>query len=430
MNESATGTSQRVVASQTATGHATDTYLPLPKNQRSGIALCLSGGGFRASVFHLGALRRLNELGVLGQVDTITSVSGGTIFAAQLASHLATRDTPWPPNGGRVTSWEEGVAVPVRALARTNVRTGAILSRLKPRNWLNRSAPLDALSSRYADGISRLELRDLPDRPRFVFLASDMQFGEQWVFDTGLRRVGSRAAGYLDPPLNDWKLARAVVASACVPGVFAPLRVKNDPYSFTEGTYQKPDRARRMRRIDLTDGGVYDNLGLEPAWRDHETILVSDGAPTYATLRIAELIWQRLRHFVLLLDQATAVRKRWLISNYLHDEYDGAYWSVGSLPSHYGLPTGSPQYSDRLVDEYISSIRIDLDAFTVGEVAVLENHGYLMAEAAIKRHAAHLVLDDAPPLRVPHPDWMDEERAASALRRSHKVLLFGRGRWW
>src|SRR6266581_394163 len=40
---------------------------PLPRASRRGIGLCLSGGGFRASLFHLGALRRLNELGILAR---------------------------------------------------------------------------------------------------------------------------------------------------------------------------------------------------------------------------------------------------------------------------------------------------------------------------------------------------------------------------
>jgi len=52
----------------------------LPKDSR--IALCLSGGGFRAALFHLGAFRRLNELGILSTVDSIASVSGGSILAA------------------------------------------------------------------------------------------------------------------------------------------------------------------------------------------------------------------------------------------------------------------------------------------------------------------------------------------------------------
>jgi predicted acylesterase/phospholipase RssA len=50
-----------------------------PKTDRKGIALCFSGGGFRASLFHLGSLRRLNEVGLLSQVNTITSVSGSAV---------------------------------------------------------------------------------------------------------------------------------------------------------------------------------------------------------------------------------------------------------------------------------------------------------------------------------------------------------------
>src|ERR1041385_3830739 len=57
-----------------------------PERERAGTALCLSGGGFRATLFHLGALRRLNETGVLARLDTITSVSGGSIMAAALAT--------------------------------------------------------------------------------------------------------------------------------------------------------------------------------------------------------------------------------------------------------------------------------------------------------------------------------------------------------
>ena len=78
-------------------------YTPLPKGKRSGIALCLSGGGFRAAIFHLGALRRLNELGILSKIDTISSVSGGSILAA----HLADRIRPWPNFAQCVPDWEE-----------------------------------------------------------------------------------------------------------------------------------------------------------------------------------------------------------------------------------------------------------------------------------------------------------------------------------
>src|SRR6266705_778572 len=79
---------------------------PLPKDQRQGLGLSLSGGGFRAALFHLGALRRLNELGVLQQIDTISSVSGGSIINAFLATKLQF------PLNGPVRDWENVVSKP------------------------------------------------------------------------------------------------------------------------------------------------------------------------------------------------------------------------------------------------------------------------------------------------------------------------------
>ena len=61
--------------------HVATAYLPEPRGQCTGRALCLSGGGFRASLLHSGALHRLNELGILSGLDTITPVSGESISA-------------------------------------------------------------------------------------------------------------------------------------------------------------------------------------------------------------------------------------------------------------------------------------------------------------------------------------------------------------
>jgi NTE family protein len=61
---------------------------------RQGDVLCLSGGGFRAALFHLGALTRLNELGLLAETETIVAVAGGSILAALLAARV-----PWPLQG-------------------------------------------------------------------------------------------------------------------------------------------------------------------------------------------------------------------------------------------------------------------------------------------------------------------------------------------
>src|SRR6266576_3918755 len=55
-----------------------------PGQPRDGIALALSGGGYRAMLFHTGALIRLNELGLLRQLKRVSSVSGGSISAGYL----------------------------------------------------------------------------------------------------------------------------------------------------------------------------------------------------------------------------------------------------------------------------------------------------------------------------------------------------------
>ena len=52
-------------------------------NKRIGLAL--SGGGYRAAAYHIGTLRALHKLGILENVDVISSVSGGSITAAYYA---------------------------------------------------------------------------------------------------------------------------------------------------------------------------------------------------------------------------------------------------------------------------------------------------------------------------------------------------------
>src|SRR5215213_8585933 len=79
-----------------------------PRHVHPPVSLCLSGGGFRAALFELGALRRLNELRLLGRVRLISSVSGGSILAA----HLARAVSPWPAADGAFGGWVEAVERP------------------------------------------------------------------------------------------------------------------------------------------------------------------------------------------------------------------------------------------------------------------------------------------------------------------------------
>lgn len=71
-----------------------------------GTALCLSGGGYRAMLFHVGSLWRLHELGLLAGIKRISSVSGGSITAGTLALHWSRVKT------GGVAGFVEEVVTP------------------------------------------------------------------------------------------------------------------------------------------------------------------------------------------------------------------------------------------------------------------------------------------------------------------------------
>lgn len=413
----------------TTTAYGFHGYLAFPKEHRRGIALCLSGGGYRAALFHLGALCRLNELGILSQVDTITSVSGGSIIAAQLATHRRELGGEWPEPGARIPRWDEGVAEPLRAFVGHDIRTGAVLRRIVP-NWLNKNASVEGLADRYAEGPAPGRLSDLPDHPRFVFCATNMQFRSQWVFDSGRRIVGDDQVGF-QPLTDEWTLARAVAASSCVPGVFTPMQVETDPSALKDGVYRGADRDELVRHMEIVDGGLYDNLGLEPVWRDHRVVLVSDAAPSFKPEPDIGVVTGMLRSILTLCEQATDVRKRWLVASLIEGELEGAYWGIGSFPSSFDFDSEAYEprltaYSDDTIRDVLSQVRIDLDAFSDAEIAVLENHGYLMAEIAVRRHMPHLGQAPACAPEVPHPEWMDDARVATTLEGSGVTRLFSR----
>ena len=90
-----------------------------------GIALCLSGGGYRAMVFHVGALWRLNEAGLLGKIDRISSVSGGSITAGVLGMNWSELGFD---SGGVAMRFDEQVVAPIRRLAGTTIDVWAIFA--------------------------------------------------------------------------------------------------------------------------------------------------------------------------------------------------------------------------------------------------------------------------------------------------------------
>lgn len=402
-------------------------YSPLPATSRRGIGLCLSGGGYRATLFHLGALRRLNELGVLARDDfrSISSVSGGSITAALLATALATRIDR--SQGGPIPDavWQREVGDPLRAFTRRNIRTGAVARRLLPWNWFRESTAVQAIARTYEAHLTPLKLAGLPERPEFVLCATDMAWGVNWIFTKA--RMGDYQAGYMTPP-PDFPLARAVAASACFPPVFNPLPMPLKPGDLTGGSApQGAERDAAIADLRLTDGGDYDSMGLEPVWKNHAVVLVCDAGGVFTPEGDRGLIWRIGRYQGIQERQARGLRKRWLISSFIAGLMQGSYWGIGSARSRYQQDGG---YSKDLAQALIAEIRTDLDAFGDAEAKVLENHGYLLADAALARHVASLLPSPIPPLRPPHPEWcppaIDEAGVKQALAQSGKRTLLGR----
>lgn len=413
-------------AGQSGSSYAQETYLARPERQRSGLALCLSGGGFRASLFHLGALRRLAELGVLSKIDNLTSVSGGSITAAHLATSL--RSWPAPGDSFPPDQFEGDVAGPLREFAGHDIRTLPLAKwLLLPWNWLKTDTPIEAVTRRYERDLTPLSLVDLPVRPGFILCATDVMYGVCWTFTRD--KMGDYKVGTLPSP-RDFSLGRAVAASSCFPPIFDAMRLRVGAGRIPSGTVPTAaSDAGAMEDIRLSDGGVYDNLGLEPVWKSARYVLVSDGGAVFRFSSTRTLPLRLLRYSDILSNQVGSLRKRWLIAGFLAGQgpgrLRGSYWGIGSAPGHYR--PGAAGYSVGLVDDVISRVRTDLDAFSESEAFVLENHGYCLAEAGVQEHVPELLGTAPLPFRIPHPELMEEARVRQELKDSSIRHLLGRG---
>jgi NTE family protein len=382
-----------------------------------GTALCLSGGGYRAALFHLGAMLRLHERDELAEVELFSAVSGGSIALAWLASrYLALRegeDEDFDEWCGRC-DFRAQVLEPFRAVAARDLRSFAVFA-TAPFNWLWPTPRVRLLERGYRHFLGELTLGELPDTPNFVFCATDLAFGCNWEFSR--RRVGDFQAGYLREP-GAVALATAVAASSCFPPLFGPLRLPARALDFTGG---KQSGSELLDRIELSDGGVYDNMAMEPALKRCARILVSDAGAPFAFEAGRHYFRRLLRYAAVVGNQAVALRKRLFYSRREAGEFAGAYWHLGEERD-----AGSDGYSLGLCRDLLARVRTDLDRFTAAEFEVLVNHGYFSCEAGLV--ADDFGEGDAPATAWPYPEWAQEARVRRVLRHSHRRFLHAR--WW
>ena len=289
------------------------------------LGLALSGGGFRASFFHIGVLARLAELDVLRHVEVLSCVSGGSIIGAYY--YLELRDELKKKSEKEIDR-EEYVKIVHRIADRflrgvqRNLRTrvaAEFFTNLKMifKPGYSRTLRIgelyeEELFSRVEDGEGErprfigdafVHAAGEPENfspklhnwrreakvPMLILNATTLNTGHNWQFTASwmgeppasidaeidanyrLRRM------YYDeapPGYKKIRLGYAVAASSCVPGLFEPLALR--------GLYPKEDPTTETpKKVDvrLVDGGVHDNQGVASLLEQGCSImLVSDAS--------------------------------------------------------------------------------------------------------------------------------------------------------
>lgn len=426
--------------------------MALDKQQKLGLAL--SGGGFRASFFHIGVLAQMAEQGLLRDVEVISAVSGGSIIAALYYLHVKklleskpdaeVDDQDYIDIVRRIesdfqTATDKNIRMSTFAdfqsnlkMAKANYSRSDRISELY-NDWIYQSV--------LATASNPVQMRDLkifpPGEPDFHphtgnagrkakvpilnINATTLNTGRAWQFtaqtmgepfaedangapvyeetDSKSDRYRRARPSYNDmvPHQQNFELGHAAGASAGVPAIFPPLSIS--------GLYQDGDQSIR---VQLVDGGVYDNQGIDALLceactdfiiSDASAQLVVDSEPRTDTIPVLK----RVSDWIVPDRVRTETLKR-LFKAYGRDKIAFMHLRKGlgireipwignegtpSGPVHSVPPTSKQFGVDPDVQDLLSKVRTDLDAFSEVEAYSLMLDGYLMSSAELKRFRSH-----------------------------------------
>jgi esterase/lipase superfamily enzyme/predicted acylesterase/phospholipase RssA len=356
------------------------------------ISLCLSGGGFRATFFHLGLIRYLYETGLLRHVNRIFSVSGGSILAAHLVQnwHLYTGNEAefttcaeellafgqLDVRGRVVRRWLLSILLfPLRLLPGKFWKRTLLLQRYYAQH-LYKNGDLKSLGNRKS-GLIPPEVHILSTSLTTGLLCSFNKIGF-WSDDGG--EPNFIRAGLLP-------LSMAVAASSAFPPLFPPVELTRGSLDALEGKLQ-------YDREMLSDGGVFDNLGIRKFLRmtninadPSSVIIVSDAGAGFdyqigrkfgniatRTARATDILMKRVSDFE---------------RDSLNFEPDGK--NIKVVKCSIGTVVTDDRKStilDEDVQERIGRIRTDLDRFLDIELNVLVRHGYEVSAKALSEKSS------------------------------------------
>ncbi len=307
------------------------------------IGLTLSGGGFRATVFHLGVLARLAEDSHLEEVSLLSTVSGGSLCAGLV---FAKSEFRWPSSSHLIDT----VIPRARELLTTqDLQLGLF--------WRALQSPLKLFESK-ANFLAELlkkrwgvtaNLRDLPSNPRWLINATCYETARNWRFERF--RMGDYVFGYssdTNVPVSD-----AITSSSGFPGLIGALPFDTHPFkwfkyvdSTVNDTMDVVSIAQKKTEpiqpafstLHLWDGGAYDNFGLEgvvdpvTGWKHGiDFLIVSDAAekPKIATYRPGARALLRIITDVMMA-QILSLRSRTVAERMINHQDSGAFLKTGN----------------------------------------------------------------------------------------------------
>jgi NTE family protein len=353
------------------------------------IGLALSGGGYRVTLFSLGTLWRLNELGLLSKIKTITSVSGGSITAGYLACNWDSLD--FNENTGIATNFSEAIAAPLIEFCSENLDVGSVLSGLIS----FKDTIGDKVAKKYDKKLFKGRLLDSisENAPQFIFYGTNLQTGSSIRFTQKY--------------ISDWRLginkntaipmSKAVGISSAFSPVLSPVTLKVNPADWEKTKISSSHDIDQLKtKLLLTDGGLYDNLGLEALTKgdkEYSHVICCDaGAPFEVKSNIAtNWVRQFARMTDIMINQQRALRKRKLISDYIDEAnlFSGTYLGICTAINDYKYPDSMTK--DNEITASLSKISTRLKAFSKSDTCRLINWGYAISDTAVNRWCPELL---------------------------------------
>ena len=323
----------------------------LNKNARIGLAL--SGGGIRATIFHLGVLKHLAQGGHFNQIVSLSSVSGASLCVGAI---FAANENRWPTG----QEFLRRVLPKVHETILGHDIQKAALGRLplSPRSWFDRTRMLARMLEEKW-GISG-NLQDLPVYPYWEINCTTFETGKRFR----IRRdfMGDYTLGHTQNPTMP--ISEMIAASAGLPVFIGPYILKTDGMRWTKDKWGKGEEVAVAPRYALWDGGVYDNLGLEALYKigrgldsEIDFLIISNASPGIAyqtrsrTLSFGNI--QRLLDIAMF--QVDALRSRSVFSSII-SQGKGVYIKIGE-GAGYPVEGHLPPEEAALVRDHPTTLR-------------------------------------------------------------------------